>query len=79
MATTTIEVKFKWAAVVHTALSTFAANGFNNGNGASKNAEKFLYDMAQILDTIQDNQWLSSDMVDVIEKNRTILKTIERG
>ena len=75
MATHVIDVRPSYNAVVQITLNVINANGLNSKEG--KNATKYLYDMAQILDTIHREKLLTRDMADVIEKNSTILKTIE--
>jgi len=72
MATTSIEIKPSYNAVVQITLNVIEANGLYSKEG--KDATKHLFDMAQILDTINREKLLTRAMADVIEENRTIFK-----
>ena len=72
MATHVIDVRPSYNAVVQITLNVIDDNGLNSKEG--KDATKHLFDMAQILDTINREELLTRDMADVIERNRTIFK-----
>ena len=60
--------------MVQITLNVIDANGLNSKEG--KDATKHLFDMAQILDTINGEKLLTRRMANVIEKNRTIFKEL---
>lgn len=66
----TIDVRPSWDAVVRITLGVIGTNDFYSE--ASRDAKKHLFDMANILDTLNDKGLLTQEMKDTIEDNRTI-------
>ena len=68
MAVHTIDLTPKWDVVVRITLGVLANNEW--GSEASRKAEVALYDMANILDTINREQMLTEEQHKVIQENR---------
>lgn len=68
MAVHTIDLTPKWDVVVRITLGVLANNKW--GSDASRKAEVALYDMANILDTINREQMLTEEQHKVIQENR---------
>ena len=64
----TIDVRPSWDAVVRITLGVIGTNGFYSE--ASRDAKKHLFDMANILDTLNNKGLLTQEMKDTIEENR---------
>ena len=67
-----IEIKTSWDAVVRITLGVLGTNDFYSE--ASRDAKKHLFDMANILDTLNDEKLLTQEMKDKIEENRNFDK-----
>jgi len=61
----TIDVRPSWDAVVRITLGVL---------GTNEDAKKHLFDMANILDTLNDKGLLTQEMKDTIEENRNFDK-----
>jgi len=68
----TIDVRPSWDAVVRITLGVLGTNDFYSE--ASRDAKKHLFDMANILDTLNDKGLLTQEMKDTIEENRNFDK-----
>ena len=68
----TIDVRPSWDAVVRITLGVLGTNDFYSD--ASRDAKKHLFDMANILDTLNDKRLLTQEMKDTIEENRNFDK-----
>jgi hypothetical protein len=64
----TIDIRPSWDAVVRITLGVLGTNDFYSE--ASRDAKKHLFDMANILDTLNDKGLLTQEMKDTIEENR---------
>ena len=67
-----IDVRPSWAPVVRITLGVLGTNDFYSD--ASRDAKKHLFDMANILDTLNDKGLLTQEMKDTIEENRNFDK-----
>ena len=67
-----IDVTPSWDAVVRITLGVLGTNDFYSE--ASNNAKKHLFDMANILDTLNNKGLLTKEMKDTIEENRNFDK-----
>ena len=67
-----IDVKVSWDAVVRITLGVLGTNDFYSD--ASRDAKKHLFDMANILDTLNDEKLLTQEMKDKIEEKRNFEK-----
>jgi hypothetical protein len=67
-----IDVKVSWDAVVRITLGVLGTNDFYSD--ASRDAKKHLFDMANILDTLNNEKLLTQEMKDKIEENRNFEK-----
>ena len=63
-----IDVTPSWDAVVRITLGVIGTNDFYSD--ASRDAKKHLFDMANILDTLNREKLITQDMADKIEENR---------
>lgn len=68
----TIDVRPSWDAVVRITLGVLGTNDFYSD--ASRDAKKHLFDMANILDTLNSEKLLTKEMADKIEENRNFEK-----
>ena len=68
----TIDVRPSWDAVVRITLGVLGTNDFYSD--ASRDAKKHLFDMANILDTLNSEKLLTQEMVEKIEENRNFEK-----
>ena len=68
----TIDVRPSRDAVVRITLGVLGTNDFYSE--ASRDAKKHLFDMANILDTLNDKGLLTQEMKDTIEENRNFDK-----
>ena len=68
----TIDVRPSWDAVVRITLGVLGTNDFYSD--ASRDAKKHLFDMANILDTLNSEKLLTQEMADKIEENRNFEK-----
>jgi hypothetical protein len=68
----TIDVRPSWDAVVRITLGVIGTNDFYSE--ASRDAKKHLFDMANILDTLNDKGLLTQEMKNTIEENRNFDK-----
>ena len=67
-----IDVTPSWDAVVRITLGVLGTNDFYSE--ASNNAKKHLFDMANILDTLNNEKLLTQEMKEKIEENRNFEK-----
>ena len=63
-----IDVTPSWDAVVRITLGVIGTNDFYSD--ASRDAKKHLFDMANILDTLNNKGLLTQEMKETIEENR---------
>ena len=68
----TIDIRPSWDAVVRITLGVLGTNDFYSD--ASRDAKKHLFDMANILDTLNREKLLTQEMTDKIEENRNFEK-----
>jgi hypothetical protein len=68
----TIDIRPSWDAVVRITLGVLGTNDFYSD--ASRDAKKHLFDMANILDTLNSEKLLTQEMADKIEENRNFEK-----
>jgi hypothetical protein len=68
----TIDVRPSWDAVVRITLGVLGTNDFYSD--ASRDAKKHLFDMANILDTLNSEKLLTQEMAEKIEENRNFEK-----
>jgi hypothetical protein len=68
----TIDIRPSWDAVVRITLGVLGTNDFYSD--ASRDAKKHLFDMANILDTLNSEKLLTQEMIDKIEENRNFEK-----
>ena len=66
----TIDVRPSWDAVVRITLGVLGTNDFYSD--ASRDAKKHLFDMANILDTLNREKLITQEMSDKIEENRNL-------
>ena len=64
----TIDIRPSWDAVVRITLGVLGTNDFYSD--ASRDAKKHLFDMANILDTLNNENLLTQEMLEKIEENR---------
>ena len=67
-----IDVRPSWDAVVRITLGVLGTNEFYSE--ASRDAKKHLFDMANILDTLNNEKLLTQEMKEKIEENRNFEK-----
>ena len=63
-----IDVTPSWDAVVRITLGVIGTNDFYSD--ASRDAKKHLFDMANILDTLNREKLITQDMAEIIQENR---------
>ena len=63
-----IDVRPSWDAVVRITLGVIGTNDFYSE--ASNKAKKHLFDMANILDTLNREKLITQDMAEIIQENR---------
>ena len=63
-----IDVRPSWDAVVRITLGVLGTNDFYSD--ASRDAKKHLFDMANILDTLNREKLITQDMAEIIQENR---------
>lgn len=68
----TIDIRPSWDAVVRITLGVLGTNDFYSD--ASRDAKKHLFDMANILDTLNSEKLLTQEMAEKIEENRNFEK-----
>ena len=68
----TIDIRPSWDAVVRITLGVLGTNDFYSD--ASRDAKKHLFDMANILDTLNRKKLLTQEMAEKIEENRNFEK-----